>query len=266
MRLDFAGVRSVHYIENDPGLVWVKDSEVSIDLDSPLDSKKILTPNVVELSDGRFRIYYTGIGPGSPVKKAICYILSAVSEDGLKWRKEDGIRVNVHSPDADVRVTCPDVIPLADGRWRMYFEANSAADSPTVILSAISEDGLLWEREAGVRLESADWSYGSPRCLYVASGDDAVKIGYRLYFHQYSRSFRVGLDAENHIISGTSDNGLDFAIEKGVRIAQESLERESLCVYSPEVILLGNGSYRMYYAGWGVDIPGGILRRPRWTG
>jgi len=73
--------RSVHYQPTDPGLHWVKDPEIAIDLDSPLDSQKILTPNVVKLPDGGYRMYYTGYGPGRPVEGSQGYVLSAFSED-----------------------------------------------------------------------------------------------------------------------------------------------------------------------------------------
>ena len=58
MDVDFMGIRSVHYIESDPGLAWVKDPEVSIGPDTTLDSMSILTPNVVRLPADGFRMYY----------------------------------------------------------------------------------------------------------------------------------------------------------------------------------------------------------------
>ena len=53
-------------------------------------------------------------------------------------------------------------------------------------------------------------------------------------------------------------DGLDFEIEPGVRIAQET-ERESYAVYAPEVVRLGDGSFRMFYAAWAVGIDGGVF-------
>ena len=35
--------------------------------------------------------------------------------------------------------------------------------------------------------------------------------------------------------------------------------RETFAVYSPEVVRLGDGSYRMYYAAWSEGIDGGIF-------
>ena len=258
MNTDFTGIRSVHYIKSDPGLTWVKDPEVSIGPDTPLDSMSILTPNVVRLPEEGFRMYYTGFGPGRTIDASCGYILSAVSKDGLNWSKEPGIRIDVHDPNAMHQVLCPDVIPLPDGRWRMYFEAR-VGDRPTSILSAVSTDGLQWEPEEGVRIAHFEWSFGSPRCIHVGSSEKLGELEYRLYFHHYSFPMRTGLDAHNHIISAISNDGLRFEIELGIRIAQESQERESYAVYAPEIIRLADSSYRMYYSGWSDKIRGGIF-------
>jgi predicted GH43/DUF377 family glycosyl hydrolase len=61
-----------------------------------------------------------------------------------------------------------------------------------------------------------------------------------------------GFESENCIVSATSRDGLGFAIEPGVRIGQET-EVESYSVYAAETLLLDDGSYRMYYAGWSKD-------------
>ena len=60
----FDGIRSVHYQTRDPGLAWTKDPEPCIGPDSPLDSLSILTPNVVRLPTGGYRLYYTGWATG----------------------------------------------------------------------------------------------------------------------------------------------------------------------------------------------------------
>ena len=251
-------LKAVHFIERDPGLNWVKDPEVPLEPDRPLDLQGTVTPNVVRLSQGGFRMYYTSMDPAHSEQEPIGCILSAFSDDGVFWRKEPGVRMDVHEPDAMQRVLCPDVIPLPDGRWRMYFEA-VAPNKPNVILSAVSDDGLNWQREEGIRVQSPACTFGSPRCLYMPSPEDPSNICYRLYFHHYPYPLRFSLDAQNHIISAVSEDGLYFEIESGVRVAQEDAQRESRGVYAAEVILLGDGSYRMYYSGWGLEIRGGIF-------
>ena len=251
----FNGLTAVHFQQNDPGIRWEKDPRIAIDLDSPLDSLRILTPNVIRLNGGNYRMYYTGWGPARSVQESLGYIMSASSEDAKVWSKDPGVRVDVFPPHAASRTLCPDVIPLSDGRWRMYFEAG-AVDRPSAVMSAVSGDGLQWLPESGVRFGDNRWSYGSPRCLYMKlpSGE----IGYRLYFHRYTYPFRSGLDAGNVIISAVSHDGLHFEQEHGVRIDQEH-ERESYSVYAPDVIRLGDESYRMYYAAWAEEIRGGVF-------
>ena len=90
-------IRSVHFAERDPGRHWVKDAHIAVDQDTPLDSTKILTPNVIRFPDGRYRMYYTGLGLGRPVVESEGYILSASSDDAEVWVKDPGIRLDVHS-------------------------------------------------------------------------------------------------------------------------------------------------------------------------
>ena len=250
-------IESFHNVFNDPGLRWVKEDHVSIDSNSPLDNESVLTPNVVRLSCGKFRMYYTGLGTARPIANSLGYILSAISKDGLNWNKEEGIRIDVMPPYACNRVLCPEVIPLEDGRWRMYFEGRTNG-YPSVILSALSDDGLDWQYESGVRVSNPNWSLGSPRCLLFQEKKNNFKY-YRLYFHHWSFPFKSGIDSKNHIISAISNDGINFETENGVRILQEDKERESYVVYGSEVIKYDESNFRMYYSGWGEHIRGGIF-------
>jgi uncharacterized protein YodC (DUF2158 family) len=246
----FDPLTAVHHQARDPGTRWRKDPRIAIDLDHPLDAERILTPNVIHLPDGGYRMYYTGLGPARRDPDSLGYIVSARSDDAVTWHKDPGVRVDLFAPHASLRTLCPDVIPLADGGLRMYFEARSP-DRPTVILSAHSTDGFDWTPDEGIRFGDPTWSYGTPRVLYI-------ETGYRMYFHRYTFPLRSGLEAGNHIISAVSDDGLTFAEEPGVRVAQET-ERETFSVYAPEVVRLGDGGYRMYFSGWSDDIRGGVF-------
>ena len=53
-------------------------------------------------------------------------------------------------------------------------------------------------------------------------------------------------------MSAVSADGLTFRAEPGVRIGQDG-DMESFAVYAPEVLRLGDGTYRMYYAGWQAE-------------
>ncbi len=248
--------KAIHYHEVDPGIHWVKDADVAIDSDGPLDANRTLTPNVVEM-DGGYRMYYHGFGPQSPNPASKGYILSAFSADAGQWEKEPGVRLDAGGEGAAHFIWSPEVIPLPDGGYRMYVEGRTeqaGTGAKSAIISALSADGLVWQREPGVRLGCANTSYGAPRCLYLEDGPR-----YRLYAsaspHTDIEPY-VGPYNDHHIVSAISDDGLNFEMESGIRIAQESA-LESFSVYAPEVLRLGTGGYRMYYAGW-------VSRRKWW--
>jgi predicted GH43/DUF377 family glycosyl hydrolase len=234
-------IRRNHYQEVDPGTVWVKDAAIAIPIDDR-DSYRVLTPNVVTLPQGGYRMYYCGGSQERKEQGVAGYVMSAFSTDGEAWVKDAGIRVDARAPDAEEWAVCPDVVVLPEGGYRMYFQARSAAGRHT-ILSAVSGDGLDWTREAGIRFADADSQFGSPRVLPLEDGR------WRLYCHEYPQPFRTGVDAGNRIISAISSDGREFVREPGARIEQEN-ELEAYAVYAPEVLRLGDGAYRMYYAGW----------------
>jgi len=239
-------VRRNHYQEEDPGTVWVKDEGVVIDVDEGRDPHRVLTPNVISLPERGFRMYYYSHAPERHAEGVMGCIVSSFSEDGDVWTKEPGLRVDAHAPHADNRTLCPDVVFLSEGDYRMYYQAHSA-NGRGVILSSRSEDGLNWTREPGIRFAVSDAVCGSPRCVPLEEGR------WRLYCHEYpNEPVGTGIHTGNHIISAVSTDGLDFEREPGVRIEQESA-LEDYAVYAVEVLRLGDGTWRMYYAGWSSD-------------
>lgn len=238
---------AVHYQPTDPGTEWVKDPDVVIDVRDASGMWRIITPNIVEI-EGGYRLYYTESGPGMDYRSSPAKILSAFSQDGDSWERELGVRLAPHEPGTGLRVVCPDVIPLPDGGWRMYFEGQPHVGLSS-IMSAYSDDGLEWEHEPGIRFGNSKAHYGSPRCLYVEANGD---LRYRLYLHSAVGLPGVGSQADKTIISAVSDDGIHFEREPGARISQES-EYETATVYAPEVLRLGDGTFRMYYAGWSAN-------------
>ncbi len=92
-------------------------------------------PDVVELSDGRFRMYFYDIA----VRELAHPIYSAISEDGINFTLEEGTRVIIDE------IYDPDVVQLPDGGYRMYLNSGD-------ILSAHSADGLDFVPDDGVRV------------------------------------------------------------------------------------------------------------------
>ena len=241
-----AWMRRNHYQEKDPGTSWTKDPGVVIDVDVDRAPHRVLTPHVIALSTGGYRMYYYSAAPKRREEGVLGSIVSAFSAAGESWTREEGLRIDAHAPDAESRTLCPDVVVLPTGGYRMYYQAHSA-QGRGVVLSSFSADGLQWSREAGIRFAVEDAVCGSPRCLPLEDGR------WRLYCHEYPTApAAAGIHTSNHVISAISDNGLDFGREPGVRIAQET-ELEAYSVYAVEVLRLGDGSYRLYYAGWSRD-------------
>ncbi len=121
------------------GITWRRDDGVRIDrgMAGAPDRGGALMPAVYRLGDGRVRMYYVG-GNGEVGWRAI---LSAVSRDGLKWRREPGVRLAPGpegTPDAAGLVK-PSVLGLPDGRFRMFYVGMDGASAR--ILSATAERG-----------------------------------------------------------------------------------------------------------------------------
>ena len=257
---------SVHFQDRDPGTRWIKDDSLAIDSDGPLDSARTLTPNVVRVKGG-YRLYYHGFGPGRPNEESSGYILSAFSEDAETWQKEEGVRIDAGGEFAADCIWGPDVVSLSSGEYRMYFEGRTNQNDgrvKSVILSAVSTDGINWQQETGTRLMGEILSYGAPRCISIESDGSRQEGGNRFRLYASASPLcqdyftRDGSYTNCNIISAVSKDGITFELEPGVRVIQDH-DLESYSVYAPEVVRLGVGGYRMYYAGWTAapEVPAG---------
>ncbi len=156
-------------------------------------------PNIYRLEDGRIRMYYGG--PGG--------ILSAISDDGMTFTKETGVRVPSGNPgSSEAIVSDPTLVTLKDGRVRMYYKGATGSGGPGQsvhsVFSAISTDGLRFEKE-GVRIDSQktpDRGWASvPEAIVLPDG----RI--RIYY------VSDGLDVEHGVVSAISEDGLNFTRE-----------------------------------------------------
>ena len=72
----------VSALSEDVGITFYQEDGVRISSDGPYDSKAAYAPEIIKLEEGGYIMYYAGY---SNDNKA--YILRAVSDDGLIWRK-----------------------------------------------------------------------------------------------------------------------------------------------------------------------------------
>ena len=236
---------------------WHREAGARVEPSRGLDASKVQAPGVVALPSGGFRLFYTAVGPAKPFPECQGYILSAVSEDGLRFRPEPGIRVAPRPgiSHLSLRVLAPSVTRVADGRWRMYFEARGPAHEPTVICSSVSRDQLDWEYE-GVRLRS-EGGLGAPRYVPLPQG------GARLYCcdSEYGpegpgRSERLA----HNVVSAVTSDGLDFEWESGVRLRDLRGETDECGITAADVIPpeRAGEDWVMFFSAW-QDLPPGAV-------
>lgn len=77
-------------------------------------------------------------------------ILSAVSRDGLNWELE-GVRLEVQKKQEGPMLYHPRVIRLPDGGYRIFYRTAENRN-----WSAISRDGLTWEKRQPENIFGAD--------------------------------------------------------------------------------------------------------------
>ena len=258
--------RAVHCQMADPGTRWIKDPDIAVDSDGPLDAKAGPYPERDKSGPGIPDVL-SRLGTRTPKSR-----LERVYFELFFHRRRamaEGSRVcgwmpagrgggalyleSRRDPFAGRRLS-----DVCRGGGPSRREVRSAAPSSALSL----DDGLVWEREQGVRLGGEHTSYGAPRCLYLDPGRDGQPSRYRLYASASpfpDTAPPPGAFNGRNIVSAVSGDGLHFELEPGVRVAQES-ELESFSVYAPEVLRLSEGGYRMYYAGWvaAPEVPGRI--------
>jgi hypothetical protein len=232
-------------------LKWIKEAGPRVEGTRSLDQSKVQAPGVVALPGGGYRLYYTAVGPGKPFPVCQGYILSALSEDGVNFDVDPGIRL---APDpaiehGSLRYLAPTVTQLSDGRWRMYFESRGPSDLPTVIASAVSSDMLEWELEDGIRLQGFQ-GIGGPRYVTLPDG------GGRLY------CFASEPTAKG-VISATTTDGLQFEIEPGYRMGVGTAEIEAKGITAADVLPPSTEGqpWLMLYSAW-QDAPTGAVIPP----
>lgn len=125
------------------GLQW---SAGTLCLDASQDRAlpNLKAPSIVTVASG-LRMYFMRFSADD------LEIGTSFSADGEEWGEVQSC-IGL-SPNAKI-LRNPCVRPAIDGKLRMYFAQRSADNRPLGgrIVSAVSEDGICWQREAGVRL------------------------------------------------------------------------------------------------------------------
>lgn len=141
----------------------------------------------------------------------------------------------------------PFVVRLDDGRYRLYYAVSDVPADPDWwgLVSWISEDGLAFTKEPGYRLEG--YTLFQP-CI-VRNPDGT----YRMYWLDQRQGAVNGKGFKAVKSALSTDGGWTFLAEAGERLTYSGTGDESNGIWSGKAILLPNGSYRMYYTGFGSD-------------
>ncbi len=145
----------------------------------------------VRVFDGRFHMWYMfGTGwknyEGSDIPERIYKIGHALSDDGVRWEKQEAQAIIGDSLSEDESQALPSVIEVA-GRYHMYFCFRHSSDFRTNaergyrIGHAYSDDLQRWTRDdqnLGIALSESDWDSDMMCYPHVFSCDDKV---YMLY-------------------------------------------------------------------------------------
>jgi len=146
---------------SDEGRTWTKPEPIVVDgleagLARPFD------PTLVPLPDGRIRLYFTS-NRSPDFRRSIPAIYSAISEDGIRYTFEPGVRFAV-----DGRLVIDCAVALHDGVFHLIvpdngtpedMQANQQRREPArggAGYHAVSRDGLKFERVADVALQTND--------------------------------------------------------------------------------------------------------------
>ncbi|MFQ5996846.1 MAG: hypothetical protein ACE5KP_04395 [Dehalococcoidales bacterium] len=204
--------------------------------------------DVVQIDDGRFRMYYS-MEPEAAGFEGQVY--SAVSGDGIKWTQEDGIRLKWATFPSVIGLPVAHVPKMPSGetaRWRMYFQGSPTDAGPTPetgIVSAISADGLDWTIEEGFRIETGRQgeydaqNVAAPTVIELADGT------YLMVYRGSSGENRFGKTDPfsgkaapiDYLISATSPDGLNWMPRSVVVDSRNEAMRDQ--IDGPELVMDG---------------------------
>lgn len=160
-------------VSEDGGLAWTPEPGTRFGEDGGYYS----APRILFLDESRCRLYCCERGKG---------IISALSVDGgITFQREPGIRIAPDQPHDKLVAFAPEILRIAGAGYRMYF-AGYGAPNRADILSAVSEDGLLWQKEAEPVLSPDGTGWGAAKCsemcLIRLPNNDQTPPRYRMLY------------------------------------------------------------------------------------
>ncbi|MFQ5681464.1 MAG: hypothetical protein ACE5GG_05400 [Candidatus Omnitrophota bacterium] len=194
------------------GLSW-RDKQPIV-IEGKVNKGAAVDPSLVQLPDGRIRLYFFGsqITAGDPAAETGKHkIYSAISSDGVNFRLEPGLRFAAEG------ITDPEVVRVGE-EWLMFLSRG-----PETLL-ARSGDGLEFTSDRGFRCRRG----GVPGALSLSDG-----------------RVRLFLSAGGGIVSLSFDPGQGSAswADEGLRLQP----RPGSIVADPSPVILGDGRHYLVF-------------------
>ena len=140
-------------VSEDGGLVWTPEPAARFEA----SGRNYAAPRVIFLNDGRCRLYCCERGRG---------IISALSDDGLIFRQEPGLRIAPDGAYDALTAFAPEIMRINGAGYVMYY-AGYSAPNRAYILRAVSEDGLTWRKEAEPVVSPGHSRWDAAKCSEV---------------------------------------------------------------------------------------------------
>ncbi len=177
------------------------------------------------LANGGVRFYYPTAMPRTPSEMP-SNIVSSFSENGINFRKDDGVRVQ---PRQGFYLSGPAAIKLKDGTYRMFFDETDiqSGNIPrSEIYGASSSDGLNWARDE--------------KPTIVAEG--AVEVGnIKQVLHPFVIEWKNGYlmlyNSHTRVFAAYSNDGFSW----------QKLGNTGLAGADVNAIALQDGGFRVYF-------------------
>ena len=229
------------------------------------DARWCVLPHVVKFGD-QWRMYYTGNAGRGVGLSSFPGIGVAFSEDGLRWKRGDGIPVlassgNHGDPDA-VGIAGGSLIEVGQGEqreWWFYYTGCPTLGSPLrlnqqkTICLAVSRDGIHWKKRGAVMYRDPERKYED-----IGVAGPVVHLrpggGYRMWYSAIGTKWGY-----YSICYAESEDGIHWRRGErpgdNLQLAPQGNGWERQMVEYPSVIREGD-RWRLFYCGNGYGTTG----------
>ncbi len=178
--------------------------------------------------DNQYRMYYTGIGG----------IYLTRSSDGLNFQEYGQVTANGPFGSEQEMVTNPAVFQLKNGKYRMIYEGSKNQQSIRRLYSAVSDDGLKWTEESGIRLEDSiiESKKGTSQETIFTSVPDVIRLD-----NDCLRMYYTVIDESR--IAESCDEGLTWQ-----KIGKIMFDNYPEVVQDPDIIRLEDRKYKLFFS------------------